>query len=102
MCLRRTSETCCPALHGSRERSLFQYVVDKLLGDQIGQPEEHAGDDHEPDHDSGRLRHLTTVGPLYPLKLAPAALEESGQAWEQVGAFARGDRYGLAPLLGLL
>ncbi len=42
----------------------------------IRDAQEHARHDHESDHDPCGLHHLTAIGPLYPLKLAPASLEE--------------------------
>ena len=50
-----------------------------LVATEVGHAEEHAGDDHEPDHDPGGLHHLPTVRPLYPLQLAPASLQEVHQ-----------------------
>ena len=40
----------------------------------------HAGDDHKPDHHPSGLHHLPAIGPLYPLELAPASLQEVDQA----------------------
>src|SRR5205085_7046496 len=42
-------------------------VIHKVAGDRVRYPEEHTGHDHEPDHDPGRLHHLTAIWPLYPL-----------------------------------
>jgi len=49
-------------------------------GHPVGGAEVEAGDDNEADHDSGRLHHLATVRPLYPLQLAPASLKEVYEA----------------------
>ena len=51
-----------------------------LVATQSATPRKSAGDDHEPDHDSGGLHHLATVRPLYPLQLAPASLQEARSA----------------------
>ena len=42
-------------------------VIHKVAGHRVRYPEEHTGHDHEPDHDPGRLHHLTAIWPLYPL-----------------------------------
>ena len=52
----------------------------ELRGDEVGDAEKHPGHDHEPDHDPGRLCHLSAVRPLYPLKLTPASLKEAADA----------------------
>ena len=43
----------------------------------------HPGHDHESDHHAGGLHHLPTIGPLYPLKLGPAAPQERHQPRER-------------------
>src|ERR1700729_3423396 len=61
-------------------RLLLEDEGDDLAGELIGNAEINAGDDHEPDHDSRCLHHLPTIGPLYPLELSPASLQEVEQA----------------------
>src|SRR5207248_1715917 len=61
---------------------LLQDEGNDLLGDEIRQSEERRADDHEPDDDSGGLHHLTAIGPLYSLQLAPASLQEGDQPAE--------------------
>ena len=43
---------------------------------QSAAPRYSAGDGDEPEHDSGRLRDLTTIGPLDSLQLGPAGTQE--------------------------
>ena len=50
-----------------------------MLRDPIATGQKRARDDHEADHDPGRLDHLRAVGPLYPVKLTPASLQEAHQ-----------------------
>ena len=56
---------------------LLEDEVDEVLGDPIASRQKHARDDYEADHDPGCLHHLRAVGPLYPVKLAPASLQEA-------------------------
>src|SRR4051794_8034434 len=58
----------------------LQDEVDDVLGDDVGEAEVGAGDDHEADHDGGRLADLTAVGPLHALKLGPAGAHEADEA----------------------
>src|SRR3954471_13530556 len=66
----------------------LQDEVDDVLGDDVGETEVCAGDDHEADHDGGRLADLTAVGPLHTLKLGPAGAQEADEA--VAAAVARG------------
>ena len=50
--------------------------MDDPAGDPVGEAEICAGDDDEADDDSGGLHDLTAIGPLDPLKLAPASTQE--------------------------
>ena len=60
-----------------------------LPASESATPRIHAGDDHEPDHDPRGLHHLPAIGPLYPLQLAPASLQEVDQAVAGVSALCR-------------
>ena len=84
-----------PAEHVSlrMEKALREDELDELGGDEVGHAEVDTGDDHEADHDAGRLHHLPAVRPLYPLQLAPASPEELDQAGRKVRALRR-DRGG--------
>src|ERR1035437_10039517 len=64
----------------SLRAALLQDEIDELAGKEVSQAEIHAGDDHEPNDDPGGLHHLPTIGPLYPLQLATASLEEVYEA----------------------
>ena len=68
--------------------------MDDLVGDEVGHPQEHAGDDDEADDHPSGLHHLPTVRPLYSLKLAPASLEEVDQPRGDVLAGRMGGRRG--------
>jgi hypothetical protein len=75
------------------EKALREDELDELGGDEVGHAKEYTGDDHEPDHDPGRLHHLPAVRPLYPLQLTPASPEELDQTGGKVRALRR-DRCG--------
>jgi hypothetical protein len=42
-------------------------VIHQFGGEEVRHSEEHAGDDHEPDHHTGGLYHLPAIRPLYSL-----------------------------------
>jgi hypothetical protein len=77
-------------------KPLFQDEIHEPSCDCVGEAEINAGHDHEPDHDPGGLHHLPAIWPLYPLKLAPASLQEADQTVDQPGAVRRHRRSGRA------
>ena len=64
---------------GGGAARLLEEEVDDALRKPITAREKHARDDHEADHDPGRLNHLRAVRPLYPVKLTPASLQKPHQ-----------------------
>src|ERR1700735_4334626 len=72
-----------PSSLGAWSRLLQDESYD-LAGDPVGRTEKRSRHDHETDHDAGGLHHLTTIGPLYPLQLAPASLQKPDEPRQQV------------------
>lgn len=50
--------------------------VDDLAGDEVGDSEEYAGEDHEPEGYCGALPDLLAVGPAHALEFLPGGAEE--------------------------
>jgi phosphoenolpyruvate carboxylase len=66
-------------IFSSGREGLLQEQSDDLARDCVGKTKVETGDDDEPDDDPRGLHHGAAIGPLYPLQLAPASLEEVDQ-----------------------
>ena len=68
-----------------KKSAYLKNEINDLLCCPVGGTEIQACDGDEPEHDSGRLRDLTTIWPLDPLQLGPAGTQEGDCAtWERL------------------